>query len=145
MNSTSKITLAVLLLAMPWLTRAADTDPSQGPEPTPQSTSEPSAMPADVPSGSGGAMSKPDDTRQAQSTTAKIKHEATDSGITTLVKAKLVKNADTHAMNIHVTTKNGIVTLTGEAKSTEEKQDADKAARSVKGVRNVHNKLKVSG
>ena len=134
MNAIAYITLATALTTIPVLATAAD-DQSAMPESSAPAASKDASK--SMPANAGSD--------QSSKTTTKVKHAITDSRITTVVKAKLLKNSDTHAMDIHVTTKNGIVTLDGEAKSEQEKQTADKIARRVEGVRNVHNHLKVAG
>lgn len=120
MNRITVLSVATALVSMPLLASAAD-DNNQGT--MPQSSSSPA--PSD------------------QSTTTNMKRAVRDTRITTVVKAKLVKDPATHVMAIDVDTKNGIVTLTGQAKSAEEKAAAEKVARDVRGVRNVHNELTV--
>ncbi len=66
-----------------------------------------------------------------------------DSYITTKVKAELVKDSATHASDIKVTTKDGVVTLSGTAESTAEKKMAEQHAASVKGVVGVTNTIAV--
>jgi len=66
-----------------------------------------------------------------------------DSYITTKVKGELAKDKGTSAKNIHVTTKDGVVMLNGTVASTAEKELAEKDAKRVKGVVDVHNDLKV--
>ena len=67
----------------------------------------------------------------------------TDTAITTGVKAELAKDTSTSATAVHVTTKNGVVSLTGTVKSQAEKEKAEKDARAVKGVQSVDNQLEV--
>jgi len=66
-----------------------------------------------------------------------------DSAITTKVKAELSKDKATQARNIKVTTKDGVVTLSGTAGSVAEKQKAEQDASNVKGVVGVTNTLEV--
>ena len=66
-----------------------------------------------------------------------------DSYITTKIKAALVKDRDTKAKNIHVKTTNGVVSLSGTARSEAEKDKAEHDARGIKGVSDVHNDLAV--
>lgn len=75
--------------------------------------------------------------------TATTDHPVKDSYITTKVKAELAKDKGTSAKDIHVTTKDGIVMLNGTVASTAEKELAEKDAKKVKGVMDVHNDLKV--
>jgi len=67
-----------------------------------------------------------------------------DAWITTKVKADLVKDSATKAHEISVNTKSGVVVLTGTVASIAEKQQAEKDARSVKGVVDVENQLVVA-
>ncbi len=66
-----------------------------------------------------------------------------DSYITTKVKAELAKDKGTKAREIHVDTKDGVVMLTGAVASTAEKELAEKDAKKIKGVVDVHNDLTV--
>jgi hyperosmotically inducible protein len=70
-------------------------------------------------------------------------HPVKDSYITTKVKAELAADHDTKARDIHVATVNGIVTLRGVASSSAEKDRAERDAMRIKGVRAVHNEIKV--
>ena len=67
-----------------------------------------------------------------------------DTWITTKVKAKMVEDKQVSATNIHVKTVNGVVELTGTAKSREESSQAVSLARSIKGVKSVTNNIKVN-
>lgn len=71
------------------------------------------------------------------------KGEVSDTWITTKVKAELTKDSDTKAHQIKVNTKSGVVVLSGNVASTAEKDKAEQDARSIKGVVNVQNNLKV--
>ncbi len=66
-----------------------------------------------------------------------------DSYITTKVKAELAKDKGTKARDIHVDTKDGVVMLSGAVESTAEKELAEKDAKKIKGVLDVHNELTV--
>ena len=66
-----------------------------------------------------------------------------DSYITTKVKAELAKDKGTKARDIHVETKDGVVMLSGAVTSTAEKELAEKDAKKIKGVLDVHNDLTV--
>jgi hyperosmotically inducible protein len=72
-------------------------------------------------------------------------HPIKDSYITTKVKAELAADHDTSAFDIHVTTVNGIVTLSGVVRSNAEKDRAKRDAMRIDGVREVHNRIKVPG
>jgi hyperosmotically inducible protein len=57
-----------------------------------------------------------------------------DTYITSRVKVALAKDSDTKAKNIHVKTTNGVVSLSGTARSEVEKEKAEQDARAVRGV-----------
>lgn len=64
-----------------------------------------------------------------------------DTGITAKVKAKLAGAPGLKDADIHVTTTNGVVTLTGRAASAEGKDRAEELAEGVEGVKHVDNEL----
>ena len=66
-----------------------------------------------------------------------------DVAITTAVKAKFVEDKTVDAGAIKVETLNGTVALSGFAKSSAEKAQAEFLARNTKGVREVKNNLTV--
>ena len=66
-----------------------------------------------------------------------------DAGITTAVKAKFVEDKTVDAGAIKVETLNGAVSLSGFAKSSAEKAQAEYLARNTKGVRQVLNNVAV--
>lgn len=66
-----------------------------------------------------------------------------DTAITTAVKAKMVDDKSVAASSISVETLNGTVQLTGFAKSSMEKSQAENIARSVKNVKSVRNDIVV--
>lgn len=66
-----------------------------------------------------------------------------DVAITTAVKAKFVEDKTVDAAAIKVETLNGTVALSGFAKSSSEKAQAEYLARNTKGVREVRNNLTV--
>lgn len=66
-----------------------------------------------------------------------------DSVITAKVKAELAKDSSTKASNIHVTTKDGVVMLSGIASSKDEAKKAEQDAKMVEGVKEVRNKIDV--
>ena len=66
-----------------------------------------------------------------------------DVTITTAVKAKFVADKTVDASSIRVETLKGTVQLSGFAKSSAEKAQAEYLARNVKGVVGVRNKLDV--
>jgi osmotically-inducible protein OsmY len=66
-----------------------------------------------------------------------------DSGITTLVKARMAESKLVSATSISVETLNGVVMLSGFAKSATEKNEAENIARGVKNVRSIKNEIAV--
>jgi hyperosmotically inducible periplasmic protein len=66
-----------------------------------------------------------------------------DAAITTAVKAKMVEDKTVDAGAIKVETLNGTVNLSGFAKTSTEKNQAEYIARNTKGVKEVRNVLAV--
>lgn len=66
-----------------------------------------------------------------------------DTGITAAVKAKFVEDKTVSASALSVETMNGTVQLSGFAKSTAEKSQAETIARGVKNVKAVRNDIVV--
>ena len=66
-----------------------------------------------------------------------------DASITMAVNAALAKDTDLSALKINVDTKHGNVTLTGPAPTKMAKNKATELAKSVEGVKNVHNQLTI--
>jgi hyperosmotically inducible protein len=66
-----------------------------------------------------------------------------DPGITTSVKSRLAADDVVKARQINVDTKDRVVTLTGEVRTTEEKSRALQLARETKGVASVVDQLTV--
>ena len=66
-----------------------------------------------------------------------------DAGITTAVKAKFAEDKTVAATSISVETLNGVVQLSGFAKSMAEKNQAEMLARNTKNVREVRNNIVV--
>lgn len=69
---------------------------------------------------------------------------ADDAGTTASVKTKLLANQSTSGLAINVTTKSGVVTLTGKAKSAAESDLATRIAENTTGVVDVRNDLVLS-
>jgi osmotically-inducible protein OsmY len=67
-----------------------------------------------------------------------------DAWITAATKTKLVADGDVSAMDVNVDTYNGVVTLFGTVESMQAKTAAEQDARSVSGVRNVKNEIKIA-
>lgn len=66
-----------------------------------------------------------------------------DVGVTAAVKSLFVESRQVDAAAISVETLNGEVQLTGFAKSATERAEAERLARTVKGVRAVQNRIAV--
>ena len=66
-----------------------------------------------------------------------------DAGITTLVKSRMVESKLVSASSISVETLNGTVMLSGFAKSSTEKNEAERIARGVNNVKLVKNEIAV--
>ena len=66
-----------------------------------------------------------------------------DASITAQVKMTLLYHRSTSALNTSVTTKKGVVTLSGKAKNAAEKDLAAKFAKDVKGVKSVKNQMTI--
>ena len=62
---------------------------------------------------------------------------ANDAMITSKVKSQFLVNSDIHGLNIHVKTTKGVVYLTGESKTIQERDRAIQVARQVSDVREV--------
>jgi osmotically-inducible protein OsmY len=103
-----------------------------------------------------------DNTRQAANTTAQktdntldkagdktkdaaasTKLAASDTAITTKVKAGLVKEPDLESLGIHVETEKGVVMLSGFVNSKAEADKAVKVAKGIDGVSTVKSAIKV--
>jgi osmotically-inducible protein OsmY len=82
----------------------------------------------------------------ACSTAEEARMQATDSTITSAVKAKLAADGDLHAADIAeivVTAKQGVVTLKGRVKTDLARERAERDARETDGVRRVIDLVKV--
>ncbi len=66
-----------------------------------------------------------------------------DTGITTLVKTRMLENKQVDGTSIKVETLNGTVMLSGFAKSSDEKYTAQSIAQGVSGVKMVKNEIMV--
>ena len=66
-----------------------------------------------------------------------------DSSITAQIKTTLLFHKSTHALATKVVTKDGVVTLHGEAKNDAERDLVTKLAEDINGVTHVHNRMTV--
>lgn len=71
--------------------------------------------------------------------------EASDTAITTKVKARIAGDTGLSSFHIHVSTVSGVVTLTGTVDTNATRELAERAASSTGGVKRVINDLKVGG
>jgi osmotically-inducible protein OsmY len=76
--------------------------------------------------------------------TTKTGAAVSDAEITTKVKAKLAADSGVSATRIHVDTDNGVVKLSGTAKSQDEAMKAENIAKNTEGVTSVDNAIQVS-
>jgi hyperosmotically inducible periplasmic protein len=72
-----------------------------------------------------------------------FKENVTDAWIVTKIKSKLSASGDVNPFNVDVDAVEGVVTLSGIVKKEEAKREAERIARDTKGVKEVHNKIKV--
>src|SRR5215472_1531477 len=63
-----------------------------------------------------------------------VRESTADAATTTAVKTALALNKDVSAFDIHVSTNNGNVALTGEVPTSDNKKTAEDVVRSTKGV-----------
>jgi osmotically-inducible protein OsmY len=66
-----------------------------------------------------------------------------DASITAQVKSALLTHRSTSALKTKVATRNGVVTLTGDAKNQAEKDLVTKIANDINGVKSVVNDMEV--
>ena len=95
------------------------------------------------------AMEKSTPPAKAESKSEKVVEKAKDAiddgVITTKIKAEYAKDKTVSMLKIHVNTDpKGVVTLSGDAKSKAEVDQAVKIAKGVKGVTEVKNEIKVA-
>jgi hyperosmotically inducible periplasmic protein len=79
----------------------------------------------------------------SRSTTERASDTLGDATITTKVKSKFAADSDVSALAINVDTDNGVVKLSGTAKSQDEARKAVQIARNTEGVKSVDNKIRV--
>jgi hyperosmotically inducible protein len=89
----------------------------------------------------GCASDRHDSSAQHQSMTEHVE----DGWITTKIKSEFALDKTVSATAIHVNTDNGVVHLSGIAKSRDEANRAVQIARDVKGVKSVRNEMQIEG
>ena len=83
-------------------------------------------------------------TSDMRSATDRTKSTLSDATITTKVKSKFAADRDVSALKINVDTDNGVVKLSGTAKSQDEAMKATEIARNTEGVKSVDNAIRIS-
>ncbi len=81
--------------------------------------------------------------KTAKKTSRTMGDKIDDASVTAQVKSALLFHRSTSAFNTSVTTKNGVVTLTGKAKNAAEKELVNKIVDDVKGVKSVKNRMTI--
>ena len=76
---------------------------------------------------------------------ATVRETVDDAAITARVKTALLNDREIGALNIDVTTANGVVTISGLVKTKDEEARAVQLAQGVGGVREVRSTLRVDG
>ena len=89
--------------------------------------------------GLGGCAQTPTEKNQS------ISERVDDGWITTKIKSEFAMDSVVRLEAIHVNTDNGVVHLSGNAKSMDEANRAINIARGVKRVRSVRNEMSVQG
>jgi osmotically-inducible protein OsmY len=89
--------------------------------------------------GSSGSMQEIGEKTEAAAKTTET--AAKDMEITTKVKLELAKDSDVSALDVHVDTLNGVVTLSGNVKNKTEIEEAISDARKIDGVKDVRSEL----
>lgn len=73
------------------------------------------------------------------------RHSAGDAAITSAVKSKLLVTPEVKSLKLNVETHEGVVSLRGEVRTAKQWSAAERAARSVEGVKDVKNELRLKG
>ncbi|MFA6549692.1 MAG: BON domain-containing protein [Candidatus Margulisiibacteriota bacterium] len=81
--------------------------------------------------------------KDSKSTVEKITENVDDASITSQVKIALMFHRSTSAINIKVVTNHGVVTVSGVAKNSAEKDLVEKLASDIHGVKKVKNEIMV--
>lgn len=82
-------------------------------------------------------------TRPARPAKRSVGTKVDDASITAQVKTALLFRKSTHALATKVSTRDGVVTLHGEAENSAEKDLVTKVAEDIKGVKRVDNRMSV--
>ena len=116
-------------------TQDAATSPSQAAVTT--------TMPSDNPPTTTTLSSGPTTSIKATGIPADTRAVLNDAAITASIKADLLRDPDLSVLKIDVDTRDGVVTLNGLAGNDAARTRAERMAQSVKGVREVRNRLTV--
>ncbi|TLX61231.1 transporter [Stutzerimonas nosocomialis] len=85
------------------------------------------------------------DADRPRNTGATVSRRLDDGAITATVKSKLLWNRETEGLDIHVDTRDGVVTLTGRSQTEAGKAEAERLASTTEAVRSVDNRITVGG
>jgi hyperosmotically inducible protein len=121
---------------------APPTPKTVAPSPSAPTTSAPTTLAPGVPSATAETPT-PAASASAPGISSKAGGSAEDAIITGRVKAELLKATDGKSIDINVDTQNGVVHLTGFARSNSDIDSALEIARRVEGVKDVRHKLAV--
>ncbi|HTH00099.1 MAG TPA: BON domain-containing protein [Vicinamibacterales bacterium] len=100
-------------------------------------------LPSTPPEKGSGSTNAEQVKAHAKSVADRVGKEVSDTWITSKVQAMYFLDRDVKGMNIDVTTKRGIVTLTGTVATEATRQKAIADARSIEGVNQVIDKLTI--
>lgn len=90
-----------------------------------------------------GVMEVRNDMTVANTPHKTMAEKVDDSSITAQIKTTLAFHKSTHALATKVVTKDGVVTLSGEAKNGAERDLVSKLAEDINGVKHVNNRMTV--
>ena len=82
-------------------------------------------------------------TKPAKPASRSLGEKVDDASITAQIKTTLLFHKSTHTLATKVSTKNGVVTLHGEAENGAEKDLVTKLVEDIEGVKQVHNRMSV--
>lgn len=104
----------------------------------------PMSRAADYPADNSGKNVR--DRQESTQTPGDQSHAKSDLSITQAIRKAVVsdKALSTNAHNVKIITLNGVVTLRGPVKSSEEKEVIGAKAKQAAGVKSVHNQLEIA-
>ena len=132
---------AISLAAAPFAFAQSD-NPSMA---NPSMSNPPSASESMHEAGQSAEAAGSDMGQAAKHTYHGAKTAVKDSAITAKVKTALHEDKAVGDADIHVDTVAGVVTLSGNAPSTDAAQHAEEVAQQTKGVRSVKNEISIAG